>query len=455
MFQHKYTETSLCQIAGCNKSIMSSTYKNRLLYHTLLCSERVLLGLSDEADNVFTVLFFSKYTIPIHHRKPHRLPIRKDKWEVTYVSFPLSYSVLLLLDVCLTKMFSQYRMFCELQEERPGFFPLALRTESHWHDASTSTHYLLYKGCFMSTGTQPGRNTEKDEQMHTSSSEILSLNLTKVSSNRSRSALALAHWWFMRRYAKRENEELRRTLLALVCSAVVPGLSMGFSLVGMGVLHSYLPVANWRPLVDSFGYSIGFLIVILGRQQLFTENTVTVILPLLAHFNKSTLLSVLRLWSIVFIGNLIGTALFATVIAQTSIFPPHVRDTFTTMSQEALAGGFGLLVLKGIFAGWLIALMVWLLPAAESTRLHTIIFITYIIGRSRHSRTLLSIRWMHSIWSISVKWACSQHWEVTCFPCSRQYHWGSHIGGGSQLRTGRWRKHQERSLGGYGYFACL
>ncbi len=41
-----------------------------------------------------------------------------------------------------------------------------------------------------------------------------------------------------------------------------------------------LPDAKWRPLVDSLGYSLGFLFVILGRQQLFTENTLTAILPL-------------------------------------------------------------------------------------------------------------------------------------------------------------------------------
>jgi formate/nitrite transporter FocA (FNT family) len=176
------------------------------------------------------------------------------------------------------------------------------------------------------------------------------------------------------------ERELNRSILALACSSVAAGLSMGFSLVGRGVIHYYLPQADWRPLVDSFGYCLGFLIVVLGRQQLFTENTITVILPLLANFNGHNILRVLRLWSVVLAGNLVGAFFFATLIAKTLIFPPGIRNVFTTLSQEALVGGFGLLLLRGIFAGWLIALMVWLLPAADSARVHIIIFLTYIIG---------------------------------------------------------------------------
>ncbi|GLV56791.1 hypothetical protein KDH_36300 [Dictyobacter sp. S3.2.2.5] len=175
--------------------------------------------------------------------------------------------------------------------------------------------------------------------------------------------------------------ELNRTIFALACSSLAAGLSMGFSLIGRGVIHYYLPTtAFWRPLVDNFGYSLGFLIVILGRQQLFTENTLTVILPLLTHFDKRTTLRVLRLWGIVLLGNFVGAFLLATLVAQTLLFPPGIRDVFTQLSQQAFEGGFGLLLLRGIFAGWLIALMVWLLPASENMRLHIIVFVTYIIG---------------------------------------------------------------------------
>jgi len=176
------------------------------------------------------------------------------------------------------------------------------------------------------------------------------------------------------------ERELERPAIALLCSALAAGLSMGFSLVARGLLHTYMPNTLWRPLVEGFGYSLGFLIVVLGRQQLFTENTLTVIIPLLAHFNRKTFMKVGRLWVLVLFANLIGGGLFATLIAHTTVFQPDVQRSFTELSQQALTGSFGTLILKGIFAGWLIALMVWLLPAADSTRLQIIIIITYIVG---------------------------------------------------------------------------
>src|SRR3954452_17946948 len=87
------------------------------------------------------------------------------------------------------------------------------------------------------------------------------------------------------------EEELDRPTSALFWSGLAAGLSMGFSLVGEGLLRAHLPDEHWRPLVAKFGYSIGFLIVILGRQQLFTENTLTPVLPLLQEKESKTLLN--------------------------------------------------------------------------------------------------------------------------------------------------------------------
>ena len=74
---------------------------------------------------------------------------------------------------------------------------------------------------------------------------------------------------------------------------------------------AHLPDTPWRLLVSKLGYCVGFLIVILGRQQLFTENTLTVILPLLVRKDAATLLRVLRLWGTVLSANLVGTFLLA------------------------------------------------------------------------------------------------------------------------------------------------
>ena len=92
------------------------------------------------------------------------------------------------------------------------------------------------------------------------------------------------------------EEELARTASSLFWSALAAGLSMGFSFIAEGLLMARLPDQPWRPLISRAGYSIGFLIVILGRQQLFTENTLTVVLPLLLKKDLSTLVRMLRLW---------------------------------------------------------------------------------------------------------------------------------------------------------------
>jgi formate/nitrite transporter FocA (FNT family) len=174
--------------------------------------------------------------------------------------------------------------------------------------------------------------------------------------------------------------ELNRTKTALVLSAFAAGLSMGFSLVVQGVLQSSLPDAPWRPLISSFGYTTGFLIVVLGRQQLFTENTLTPILPLLHNRDRKTLIKVARLWSLVLAANIAATWIFAAALAHFSIFDAGVQNAFVEISLHAVRGSFGAVVLKSVFAGWLIALMVWILPAVGSARPFIIIIITYVVA---------------------------------------------------------------------------
>src|SRR4051794_14150866 len=125
------------------------------------------------------------------------------------------------------------------------------------------------------------------------------------------------------------EEELKRSTSALAWSGLAAGLSMGFSLVAEGILRDRLPDASWRPLVTKFGYSAGFLLVILGRQQLFTENTLTPMLPLFHKKDLSTAKSVGRLWATVLIANLVGALVMAWTLANTGAFPSAVKTAFT------------------------------------------------------------------------------------------------------------------------------
>lgn len=176
------------------------------------------------------------------------------------------------------------------------------------------------------------------------------------------------------------EKELARAPRALAWSGLAAGLSMGLSMVAEGVLRAHLPDAPWRPLVSKLGYSVGFLAVILGSQQLFTENTLTPVVPYLSSKSGVPLRRVLRLWGIVFVTNILGTLLFALAAAHTALFRPEVRDAFAAIGTEALAGSFGATFVRAIGAGWLIALMVWMLPDARYARLPVIVIMTWLIG---------------------------------------------------------------------------
>ncbi len=176
------------------------------------------------------------------------------------------------------------------------------------------------------------------------------------------------------------EEELNRPTSALAWSGLAAGLSMGFSFVAQALLRAYLPDTPWRPLLVRLGYPVGFLIVIIGRQQLFTENTLTAIIPLLARRNVATLVQVARLWVVVLIANLVGAHIFAWVAGNTPMFSHSVQHALLDLAKEAAAVSFGVAVLRGIFAGWLIAMVVWMLAATDTGRISVIVILTYIVG---------------------------------------------------------------------------
>lgn len=176
------------------------------------------------------------------------------------------------------------------------------------------------------------------------------------------------------------EEELNRASFALAWSGLAAGMSMGFSFVAQALLHACLPDRPWRPLLVRLGYPVGFLIVIIGRQQLFTENTLTAIIPLLARRNLETLAQVARLWAVVLAANLVGAHLFAWVVGNTPMFSRDVQHSMVQLATGAADVTFGTAVLRGIFAGWLIAMVVWMLAAIDTGRIAVIVILTYVVG---------------------------------------------------------------------------
>ena len=175
------------------------------------------------------------------------------------------------------------------------------------------------------------------------------------------------------------DHELSRPTAALVWSGLAAGLSMGFSLIAMALLKVAVPESSWSKLIVNLGYGVGFVTVIVARQQLFTENTLTPVIPLLHHRDMATLKKLLRLWGLVLASNLGGTFAFALAIEHSSIFPPDVKAAFASFGHVAMAGSFASHVFRAILAGWIVALMVWML-AGDQSRTFLIFLLTYLIG---------------------------------------------------------------------------
>jgi formate/nitrite transporter FocA (FNT family) len=187
--------------------------------------------------------------------------------------------------------------------------------------------------------------------------------------------------WVIHEIIRGDGErEIRRSISSLAWSGFGAGLSMGFSFLTESMLRARLPDAPWAHLLSGFGYTIGFLIAVLGRQQLFTESTLTAVLPFLMRRTRAAFVAMLRLWGMVLALNLVGTVAFAALVSIHGMFDAAITKSLFDTSAEALRDGFMPMMLKAILSGWLIALMVWLLPGAGPARLFLIILLTYAVA---------------------------------------------------------------------------
>jgi formate/nitrite transporter FocA (FNT family) len=141
---------------------------------------------------------------------------------------------------------------------------------------------------------------------------------------------------------------------------------VGFSFLAVGFLTSIFP-PSLKTAATALGYPLGFIFVVHARHQLFTENTLEPVIPLLEKRNAETLRKVLRLWSIVLPLNLVGAVLFAVVLAKTQVVEPKLVPHLIDAARTATEGGAQLVFYKGIWAGWLIALMAWLIASTHDT----------------------------------------------------------------------------------------
>lgn len=174
--------------------------------------------------------------------------------------------------------------------------------------------------------------------------------------------------------------ELKRGFTALWWSGLAAGISIGFSFLSEAVLAAQLPDVAWKPLLADLGYTVGFLIVILGRQQLFTENTLTAVLPVVTHRKPVWAAKTLRLWTIVLSANLVGCLLVAYAFANFGMVSREVEGEMVKIVAHMMENTPAEMFVKGIAAGWIIAALVWMLPSSEGSEFSVILLMTYLIA---------------------------------------------------------------------------
>ena len=201
------------------------------------------------------------------------------------------------------------------------------------------------------------------------------------------------------------DQELERTIAALFWSALAAGLSMGLSLMAMGLFYSRLPEDDSSQVIASLGYSAGFLAVILARQQLFTENTLTAVLPVMTEPSLRNFGRLLRLWSVVLLGNLAGTILVSYVMLNLPIFDSKTDVAFLDVGHKVMDNDLNQMFAKGIISGWMIATMVWMIPSMESAKAWIILMITYLMALGDFTHIVVgSVEVSYLVWAGEVSW---------------------------------------------------
>ena len=172
-------------------------------------------------------------------------------------------------------------------------------------------------------------------------------------------------------------EEIDSGKKTLFFSGVTAGFAIVLTFVGHAVGAAIFPD---NAFLSAIIYPIGFVYIIMGRYQLYTENTLPPVALVLAR--RASYPMLIRVWGIVIVGNLVGAALGAYPLAVTQVLSPEAMEAGQEFTKKGLEHGWWTVFTKAVFAGWLVAGIVWLDHAAQDTisRLLQVYVIFYTIA---------------------------------------------------------------------------
>jgi len=185
--------------------------------------------------------------------------------------------------------------------------------------------------------------------------------------------------------ANNARQELGRSSVSLAISALAGGIFMGLSAMGNAIAIALLTPAGSAPtatvlFVAKMFYPLGFIVVILGRSQLFTENTLYPVALVLAE--KSHFWKTMRLWGVVLPANVLGALAFASLATLTHALAPPVVQALAQLGLDAAHNPAATIFWSGVMAGWIIATVAWLVSGSHSITGSVMIIwmLTFVVG---------------------------------------------------------------------------
>jgi len=202
------------------------------------------------------------------------------------------------------------------------------------------------------------------------------------------------------------EKELERDAMALLWSAIAAGLSMSASFLAKGIFHVQFEGIPGGLVLENLGYTFGFIIVIMARQQLFTENTVTAVLPVMQSPTWGNFGLLMRLWSVVLFGNIIGTGVAAWAFEYMPIFDEATRDAFVKIGTGVMENSPLEMFSNAIISGWIVATMVWMFPSAGSAKIVVIILMTWLIALADTTHIVVgTVEILYLVFNGTIHWS--------------------------------------------------
>ncbi len=211
--------------------------------------------------------------------------------------------------------------------------------------------------------------------------------------------------------ARNAQEELKRSSISLAISGITGGMFMGFSALGVGIILAALGQTPVTFVVSRMFYPLGFIVVILGRSQLFTENTLYPIALVLAE--KKQLWNTMRLWAIVLPSNILGALLFAMLVSLTPALPPAVLHAIADLGVHAATVSPSTIFWSGVMAGWIIASTAWLVSGSHSITGSVMIIwaLTFMVGLGNFAHCIAaSGEVFTAVLTHQLPWLAYPHW---------------------------------------------